>query len=515
MKLRLHFIWLQALVIGVLGGTNAQPTTEFDIFIAPNSALTIDYPVGWFATADSPDAILVSNVDAFDQIKKFCNVDALNVCGLEAEQEVVSFELIRNSSLVKYGIDIQSEISPLSIVSKIMPVLYDNADIDSFTINGHSAARIKSSVQSLIILKLTENVYAKVNVAMEAADLQEFEPILMTMLESLHYVPSPGINIPLEQITSENVHRLTLLSTISTNQQISDINFSPDSAQLVTAGWDRWASLGMKLWNLATGEIVASDPRQTYLARYSPEGDAIGVISFADAFDIRVWDVSLRSVLWYGIQLPPGKGVNPTIDFVFSPDGKRFAFSSLDNKLHIWDNGRIKQEVAELNAHTQGYIQLAYSPNTRILASISWFEDDIRLWDAATGESVGLLAADNVSEIAFSPDSQLIAAVSDVGISVFDVGTKREIMTLPSVDGQVIRFLPTLDDLLLAVFDEMQGGLSIWQLSTESQIFHIQARYINKEGIGYIRTQFAVSPNGKLLATGTHDVHIWGVPALQ
>src|SRR2546430_17696837 len=55
---------------------------------------------------------------------------------------------------------------------------------------------------------------------------------------------------------------------------------------------------------------------------------------------------------------------------------------------------------------------LAFSPDGRTLASGSWFDGEIRLWDVATGKNTATLKGHDgdVTSVAFSPDGKTLAS---------------------------------------------------------------------------------------------------------
>jgi hypothetical protein len=122
----------------------------------------------------------------------------------------------------------------------------------------------------------------------------------------------------------------------------------------------------------------------------------------------------------------------PVTSVTFSPDGMRFATSSLDQTAMVWDARTGKPQV-ELKGHTRGVRSVSFSPDgTRIVTG----SDDLtaKVWDARTGTPHFELKghAGVVWSVSFSPDGtrivtgsdDLTAKVWDARISKLDLGDK-------------------------------------------------------------------------------------------
>jgi WD40 repeat protein len=84
-----------------------------------------------------------------------------------------------------------------------------------------------------------------------------------------------------------------------------------------------------------------------------------------------------------------------------------------------------------------GAERLVFSPDGRLLATTTFFSDQIKLWDVATGRELRTLSnggagqSTNVTALAFSPDSRRLAAGGrDNKTVVWDVATARAVSTL-------------------------------------------------------------------------------------
>ena len=100
-------------------------------------------------------------------------------------------------------------------------------------------------------------------------------------------------------------------------------------------------------------------------------------------------------------------------DLAFSPDGRFLAASTEEGSVKIWD-GPTLRELTVIRAHSLPVRGLAFSPDSRRLATASEGEEAIRLWDVATWQPLITLGRKGaaISQLAFTPDGNGIAAVN-------------------------------------------------------------------------------------------------------
>jgi eukaryotic-like serine/threonine-protein kinase len=188
-----------------------------------------------------------------------------------------------------------------------------------------------------------------------------------------------------------------------------------------------------------------------------------------------------------------------------SPDGLRLASGGADSTVIVWDVITHKL-VTTLFGHIAMIRALAFSPDGQILAS-GGRDQTIRLWDMKTGQQVSLLHGHGASVrwLSFSPDGRLLVSQSDDGLvklwhvdpgqgGNFLAGGRSSLEVALSPDGR-----------LLASIAASDFAVNLWDLSTRSLTL--------LKGHTNAVMCAAFSPNGRILATGSHDetVRLWDV----
>jgi len=164
---------------------------------------------------------------------------------------------------------------------------------------------------------------------------------------------------------------------------------------------------------------------------------------------------------------------------------------------------------------------LALSPDGTLVAAGDKQDDNVRLWDTATGKPVGMpMRADaiphtGVNGVAFSPDGKLLASVTDGEVQLWNPVTGTLVRTFlppdPSVAGVLdnVAFSPDGD---LVASGDLSGYIYLWNTVTGKLA---RAPIQTGGGIHAGVSDLAFSPGGTLLASADNNgyVRLWAIPS--
>lgn len=174
-----------------------------------------------------------------------------------------------------------------------------------------------------------------------------------------------------------------------------------------------------RIWRYQLGSIVHD-------VAFSPDG--LAVAASCQDMAIYVLDVATRQVEIF-------RGATDQVNSVaWAPDGSALASGAWSGGVMIWDRAT-RRPMHTLKAHEGNVLVVVYSDDGRWLAS-GGDDGRVRLWDPQTGRAGPVLeGGSRASAVAFSPDSQFVAAATGDGVVIWrlaDPTTMRRLGTGPA-----------------------------------------------------------------------------------
>ena len=292
------------------------------------------------------------------------------------------------------------------------------------------------------------------------------------------------------------------------------IAFSPDGSRLAVA-----TSMGVWLYDTETFDeitLLTGHKEEVTVVAFSPDGTKLAAASgFHFPGMLKFWDVETgRNIATLQVQEGSVNSV------AFSPDGTKLAWAG-----RLWDV-ETKQQLDILR--DKGLSNVAFSPDSKILAGtgIGAIERTrvgaVKFYDVETGQLLNTLTATQrtnlrewtkrVSSIAFSPNGQLLASGSadDGTIRLWDVETGQNTATFTEKQGNgnsmCVAFSP--DGTKLAVGSA--EGIKLLEVPTGKHIYTRQHIDVGKLDSPVYIFSVAFSPDGRKLASASWDgVKLW------
>jgi WD40 repeat protein len=292
---------------------------------------------------------------------------------------------------------------------------------------------------------------------------------------------------------------------------VGDVASHPDG-NLVAVGGLSEAPSGYVLlvWNLFGEEpasfLLSQRGAATGIA-FSPDGSLMATTDrLGNTGYVNLWDLKEHAKLWR--VLPAGNNVE---DVAFSPNGQLLAIGG--RGVQLWDVNTLKPWGEPLDTGSSWCVR--FSPDGRILASGS--DDRVRFWELpgrSSLEDLGL-EGQRVYNVAFSPDSALLAVGSDIGsdgrVSLWKMADRKLAWdVLPHTGwGPTVAFSP--DGTTIATGDRgdrqlfVNGTLRLWDVKSRELLGKLTP--VDGQAGGLV-----FNKDGSLLASGVgSSVQLWDV----
>ncbi len=283
---------------------------------------------------------------------------------------------------------------------------------------------------------------------------------------------------------------------------INSLDFSPDGGKLVSVH----APNLVRLWDLSIHKethCIQGWAPIVIQAVFSPDSKRLALV---DGDRVRLCDAIT------GDDCFSYRGHRREIRIVaFSSDGKNVATGSYnENDIYLW-NARTGALERQLIGHRSGITGLAYSPDGKQIASSS-YDGQIYLWDPITGRQLRLLAEfrHSVFGVAFSPDGKMLASAEErsPAIRIWNVTTGRQLNALDGPSPPVLKVAFSPDGKTLAEVNSSGNGVRLWNVATGARFRQFSATQTYNLGF---------ATDGRSLAAGRDDgtVHLWDVTTGQ
>ncbi len=319
--------------------------------------------------------------------------------------------------------------------------------------------------------------------------------------------------------------------------------------KLVAAGWDN----NIHVWDIKTFEHVRLQGHLHPITGlgYLPKGQLlVSSSSTPDLSEIRLWNLQESSQTRYvpfGFEIRklcvlPTRGLaalatkvgewakvqlvdteswmsedltrseSDIANLASSSDDRLLGVCRWDGVVQVWDLAA-RVLASEFHGSCNACLSVSFSPNDSTLVSAGR-GGSIKLWDSHQTQEIATLRnvhTQDVRSVSFSHDGTRFASGSfDARLVVWDRDTQDAILSLDrrsGVPGPIFDVDFSPDDSKIVVAGGRGGGfVSLVDLDTKT----IEATSM---GHGSIVSSVCYSPNGRLIATGSHDytVRLWNV----
>ncbi len=225
-------------------------------------------------------------------------------------------------------------------------------------------------------------------------------------------------------------------------------------------------------------------------------------------------DVNLHNVDFYKSDLSDSIFLNSfsnVLSVAFSPDGQFLAIGDTNDNIYIWKLTEGKLILKHIfTSHNYWVRTVVFSPDSKVIAS-GGEDGTIYLRAIETGKELVNFDGhiDRVRSVAFSSNGQLLASGGDdKTVRIWDLTRNELIHVLIEHQDKVrsVVFHP-VDNVLISLSQD--NKICLWAISSQS--VRLKKSFKLQENGKNITRTLAISPDGKILASGSDDgvVRFW------
>jgi WD40 repeat protein/tRNA A-37 threonylcarbamoyl transferase component Bud32 len=273
--------------------------------------------------------------------------------------------------------------------------------------------------------------------------------------------------------------------------------FSPDGETLVSTSVDGTVTL----WDVESGtprETLSGHSSEAHQPVFAPDGKTLYTVSH-DGTAI-AWDMTGQRGLGRSFTFTRDGGASGLDGHpgTFSPDGRVFAVGLTEQGVALWDATELTPIGGPL-LETGGEVKsVAFSPDGRTLAA-STGEGRITRWDIGSRSQLHPVlsagaAAGAVVDISFSSDGATLATASSSGVKLWNAATGASLGLVKTEEAENLDF--SADGGVLAFARGWEGGAEVWDAATRTPIAEVDSLPDTPDW------SVALSPDGRTLAVG-------------
>jgi WD40 repeat protein len=303
---------------------------------------------------------------------------------------------------------------------------------------------------------------------------------------------APGTDV----ISTGTVEHVVLLHTlVGHSQRVLDVAFSARGELVASSGQD----MTIRLWDVKNGqEVHTFQMRSVDMADIDISPDR-NTLASGEA----IWDLASMQEIH-----PLERGTQIPAHVAFSPDGSLLALGRFDQDIKLWDVASGQPAFAFAEQEEKRTKRMAFSPDGALVAA-GVADGTVRLYDTVSGKVVNTLkyrGETDIHDVAFSPDGKYLASGGRVpAVILWDVASGQVVRTFRLTDNSIsMDFSP--DGAILASAGGYEYEVRLWDVESGNLLHSLP----HNDQLASI----AFSPDGRLVAVACFDsnVYLWGIP---